>query len=431
MPLCSLAVALLAAMSTIYSSITQLKHVIIIMQENRSFDSYFGTYPGADGIPMRHGKPTICNPNPKTHQCEYSYHDTSDINYGGPHDTPDEKADVDGGKMDGFVAQAVKYSPLKETVMGYHTANEIPNYWAYANSYVLQDKMFAPTTSWSLNEHLFLVSNWSAHCSTLNDPMSCSSAFQGLGWYPGSFAWTDITWLLHRAHVPWKYYIYTGPSPDVINPGEDGGPLGMYVHQNYAQASEWNPLPDFTDVIDDNQLGNIVDGSNFYKDAANGTLPAVSWIVPTLSYSEHPPQSVTAGMQYVSGLVNAVMQGPDWNSSAIFITWDEWGGMFDHVPPKKIDWAGYGIRVPALIISPWASPGVIDHQLMSFDAYDKLIEDLFLGGQRLDPNTDGRPDPRPSVREGYPYLGNLLNDFNFSNPPRPPLVLRNALMVMR
>jgi phospholipase C len=261
--------------------------------------------------------------------------------------------------------------------------------------------------------------------------MSCTSQFQGFGYWPGSFAWTDITCLLYRAGVPWKYYVSTGTSPDVINPGEDGGHLGRYVRQDIKKPSDWNPLPAFTDVIQDNQLGNIVEGSNFYKDAANGTLPAVSWVMPTDQYSEHPPQSIKVGMEYVTGLINAVMQGPDWNSSAIFITWDEWGGLFDHEPPPSIDWAGYGIRVPALIISPWARPGHIDHQLMSFDAYDKLIEDLFLGGQRLDPNTDGRPDPRPDVREAYPGLGSLLNDFDFSSPPRPPLVLPNAIIVGR
>jgi phospholipase C len=424
------AFVVLAAVSAIHSSITQLQHVIIITQENRSFDSYFGTYPGADGIPMHNGKPTICNPNPQTHHCDYSYHDTSDKNYGGPHDTPDEIADVDHGKMDGFVAEALKYAP-QENVMGYHTAQEIPNYWSYARNYVLQDQMFGPSTSWSLNEHLFLVSNWSAHCATLNDPMSCTSGFVGLRFSPGSFAWTDITWLLYHAGVSWKYYVAPGTSPDVINPGEDGGPLGRYESQGPSQASQWNPLPDFTDVIADNQLGNIVSGSTFYNDAANGTLPAVSWIVPSLTYSEHPPQSIAMGMKYVSGLVNAVMQGPDWSTSAIFITYDEWGGMFDHVQPTSIDWAGYGLRVPALIISPWARPGLIDHQLMSFDAYDKLIEDVFLGGQRLDPSTDGRPDPRPDVRENYSGLGDLLNDFNFGQTPRPPLILRNALKVLR
>jgi hypothetical protein len=114
------------------------------------------------------------------------------------------------------------------------------------------------------------------------------------------------------------------------------------------------------------------------------------------------------------------MAGPDWNTSAIFLVWDEFGGYFDHVPPPQVDWTGYGFRVPALVISPWAKHGTIDHQVLSFDAYDKLIEDVFLGSQRLDPLSDGRPDPRPDVRENYPGLGDLLNDFNFSQTPVRP-----------
>jgi phospholipase C len=117
------------------------------------------------------------------------------------------------------------------------------------------------------------------------------------------------------------------------------------------------------------------------------------------------------------------MQGPEWNSSAIFVSWDDWGGFYDHVIPPVVDANGYGLRVPGLLISPWAKRGYIDHQTLSFDAYLKLIEDIFLNGQRLDPATDGRPDPRPIVRENVPILGDLLKEFDFSQRPLPPLVL--------
>jgi phospholipase C len=117
------------------------------------------------------------------------------------------------------------------------------------------------------------------------------------------------------------------------------------------------------------------------------------------------------------------MRSPAWASSAIFLTWDDWGGFYDHVVPPRVDEHGYGLRVPGLVISPYAKKGYVDHQVLSFDAYLKFIEDDFLGGQRLDPRTDGRPDPRPDVREDQKSLGDLVDDFDFRQAPRPPLVL--------
>jgi phospholipase C len=132
---------------------------------------------------------------------------------------------------------------------------------------------------------------------------------------------------------------------------------------------------------------------------------------------------VSRGQSYVTGLINAVMRSPDWQSSAIFLTWDDWGGFYDHVVPPGIDEHGYGLRVPSLVISPYARQGYIDHQVLSFDAYLKFIEDDFLGGQRLDPQTDGRADPRPDVREDASILGDLTKDFDFKQTPRAPLLL--------
>jgi phospholipase C len=149
----------------------------------------------------------------------------------------------------------------------------------------------------------------------------------------------------------------------------------------------------------------------------------VSWIVPNSRYSDHPPARVSDGQFWVTALVNAVMRGPQWKSSAIFVAWDDWGGFYDHVVPPIVDGNGYGLRVPGLVISPYAKRGYVDHQTLSFDAYIKFIEDRFLSSQRLDPKTDGRPDPRPTVRENVRILGDLRKDFDFSQPPRPPLIL--------
>jgi hypothetical protein len=121
-------------------------------------------------------------------------------------------------------------------------------------------------------------------------------------------------------------------------------------------------------------------------------------------------------------VINAIMQSKDWDSTAIFLGWDDWGGYYDNVDPPKVDAEGYGIRVPGLVISPYAKQGYIDHQNLSFDAYLKFIEDDFLGGVRID-NSDGRPDSRPDVRENAPELGNLIDDFDFNQTPRKPIIL--------
>jgi phospholipase C len=149
----------------------------------------------------------------------------------------------------------------------------------------------------------------------------------------------------------------------------------------------------------------------------------VSWVVPDQQHSEHPPASIRTGQAYVTRLINTVMRSPEWNSTAIFLAWDDAGGLYDHVPPPTVDQNGYGLRVPALVISPYAKTGFIDHQTLSFDAYAKFIEDDFLHGQRLDPQHDGRPDPRLTTRENATILGDLTQDFDFHQKPRPPTLL--------
>ncbi len=443
---------------TTSAGIHVIKHVVVIMQENRSFDSYFGTFPGADGIPMKNGTPTVCSPDPSSGKCVAPYVDHADVNGGGPHNYTNATADVNGGKMDGFVAQAESgrkgcadptdpacTNSSTPDVMGYHTESDIPNYWTYAKDFVLNDHMFEPNASWSLPAHLFTVSEWAAYC-TNNQPSSCVPGTQSnppakpqaaptvyggeVGpkrtknnkRNPGGqpiYAWTDMTYLMHQHNVDWGYYVVPGNEPDCASGSDTCAP----VPQNSVTPGIWNPLPWFDTVKADNQLGNIQNVNNFYTQAQKGTLPAVSWVVPSAAVSEHPPAKVSTGQTYVTSLVNAVMKSPDWDSTAIFLTWDDWGGFYDHVVPPKVDELGYGLRVPGIVISPYAKQGYVDHQTLSFDAYDKFIEDDFLGGQRLDPATDGRPDPRTTVRENVKILGDLTNDFDFNQKPRPPVLL--------
>jgi phospholipase C len=427
------------------SGIHLIKHVIVIMQENRSFDTYFGTFPGADGIPMSNGQPTACLPTGTPDGgCVRPYVDHADVNGGGPHGQANAAADIHGGQMDGFVSQlagarknctnpnnpACTNSSAPD-VMGYHTAGDIPNYWSYAHNFVLQDHMFEPNSSWSLPEHLFMVSEWSAHCTQHDNPSSCVNALQNPGTPPNGkplnpapggpiYAWTDLTWLLHKNGVSWGYYVVAGAEPDCRNDAEVSC---APTKQNAKTPGIWNPLPWFDTVKSDGQQGNIQSVALYYTAAKTGKLPAVSWVVPSGALSEHPPGAVSAGQSYVTSLINAAMNGPDWNSTAIFLSWDDWGGFYDHVAPPAVDANGYGLRVPGLVISPYAKREYVDHQTLSFDAYDKFIEDDFIHAQRLDPATDGRPDPRPDVRENATQLGDLTTDFDFTQPPRKPTPL--------
>ncbi len=447
--------------------IHKITHVVIIMQENHSFDSYFGTYPGADGIPGMAGHPgnVPCVPDPNAHGCQKPYYDPSETTAGGPHLNEDAVADVNGGKMDGFI-KSVEQSKSFDTdkascltnlrppgcvdVMGYHDQRTIPNYWAYARNYVLQDHMFEPTISWSLPSHIYMVSGWMAECSNPLAPATCHQtslnfpdADGALGQINGEagagpsilvptdadnsqnstqtpdYGWTDITYLLYRHHISWRYYVDQGTEPDCAD-----GQMTCTPQPQAVQTPEiWNPLPDFVTVHQDHQVGNVVDGKQLFSDVFANRLPAVSWVIPSGDDSEHPPGTIAAGQDHVTQVVDAIMRSPAWNSTAIFLAWDDWGGFYDNVKPPKVDGAGYGLRVPGIVISPYARRGYVDHHIYSFDAYLKFIEDDFLGGRRLNPRTDGRPDPRPDVRESAKILGNLENDFNFNQKPRKPLLL--------
>jgi phospholipase C len=412
------------------------------MEENRSFDSFFGTYPGADGIPMKDGVPTVCVPN-GVGGCVKPFLDPAGADdSGGAHGPLAGRKDVDGGRMDGFIrvtdkkliracrrdrSSAACVHLRHPNVMSYHDGSQLPNYWAYARNFVLQDRMFEPNWGWSLPAHLWLVSGWSAEC---RDPYVARTCTTNLGHGPIAplrryrngplYGWTDLTYLLHRHRVTWASYVQKGAAPDCLT-----GPISCYTRlKGKSTPGFWNPLPDFTDVRRDGQASAAQKPlSDFYGAAADGNLPNVSWVTPDWADSDHPGAPIAQGQAWVTRLVNAVMRGPDWQSSAIFLAWDDWGGFYDHVKPPVVDRQGYGLRVPGLVISPYARRGYVDHQTLSFDAYLKFIEDDFLGGRRIDPRTDGRPDPRPDVRENARILGDLARDFDFRQKPRRPLLL--------
>jgi len=439
-----------------------IQHVVIIMQENRSFDQYFGTYPRADGIP-----PDVCVPlNPKNPSlgCVAPFHDPHDVNAGGPHGPGNAQNDLDNGitttKMDGFVSEqtnapgrcppngpgctASKDGVARHDVMGYKTRDEIPNYWEYASHFVLMDHLFEGVRSWSWPSHLDLTSEWVATCTDDTKASSCTTDPNARApAKTGQLPWVNLFQLLDVKRVSWKYYLGQGTEPDC----EDDAITCAPQPQTSLVPSIWNPAPYFSWVKSRGpnylKLHNP-DISRFLFDIKHGGLPQVSWIVPSDEYSEHPPASVTEGMDYVTSLVNAVMLSPYWKNTVIILAWDDWGGFYDHVAPPNVDRntsatpiQGFGLRVPGIVISAYAKPGTIDHQVLSLDSFATFIEDLFMNGTRLVPSALGNPDSRPDIRDAltsvrYPDggtapIGKIMNDLDFTRKPLPPLIRSTSI----
>jgi phospholipase C len=428
-----------AAETRVPRGLEKIDHLIFIVQENRSFDHYFGTYRGVDGFTMQNGRPTNCIPDPILRHESCVYHSRRNHFKGGPHDQEASETSINGGQMDGHIASlpetrrwcVERASPecrafvgpdLQPDVMSYLDRRNIPNYWAYADEFVLHDHMFAPTDGWTLPAHLFLVSGWSAYCPDPSDPMSCVSNTDlkpfSQRWEYGEkpiYAWTDITYLLDRESVSWGYFVADGTC---VTP-PCGGDL-----RGGSTPSTRNPLGGFTTVRENRQIDRIQTHRAFVRQVDSGRLPSVSWVVPGPA-SDHPQSGlgIDASQAYVTRLINAIGRSPIWESSAIFLTWDDWGGFYDHELPPVVDENGFGLRVPSILISPYARRGVVDSQVYSFDSFLKLIEDRFLDSQRLDPLADGRPDARPTVRENVDILGDLTAGFDFRRRPRGPLIL--------
>lgn len=392
--------------------LAKIQHFVFIMQENRSFDSYFGTYPGAEGLPA-----DVCLPDPYGGRCIPPYHDPSPVNYDGPHGWDDARTSINQGRMDGFLRAAYGSGAKKgathpcqlpascepgrdpREVMGWHDAREIPNYWNYAHLYVLQDHMFSSIASYTLPNRLYMLSGQSGgHVSQAQAR-------------PVTFEIKAITDVLTEQGIPWKYYVTTGTRPDPTT-GAVIGSAGDRVGAP-GEFSFLNPLPALRGIKEDaTQRGRLVDTAEFYRDARSGTLPRVSWVIPSDPVSEHPPADIRKGMAYVTGLINAVMEGPDWPTTAIFITYDEWGGYYDHLIPPEVDVNGLGIRVPGLVISPYAKQGYIDHQVYSSTSWLRILEERF----DLPPLTARDAD-----------AADMLDAFDFTQKSRPPVRLAATL----
>jgi len=264
--------------------------------------------------------------------------------------------------------------------LSYYDWHEIPNYWEYARRYTLCDAFFSSVAGPSEPNHLYTVAARSG--GLVNNPPP------NLAGQDGVYTFPTMAELLEKSGVTWKYY--------------DEKP-------NPRKHSLWNPMPGFKQFQKSPALmSHLVGLDQFYADVKAGTLPEVCWIVPTARDSEHPPADSARGMRHVSDLVNAIMRSSAWKDTAIIVTWDDYGGFYDHVPPPSIDQYGYGPRVPTLVISPYAKPGAVCHTRLDFTSPLKLIEERF-GLAPLATRDAGANDMRDC--------------FNFHQKPTPPDVL--------
>ncbi len=375
----------------------KINHLIWIIQENHSFDNYFGTFPGADGIPTG----TCLSLLPGSSRCVKPFHITAtnlpicDL----PHEWWAAHAAYNYGRMDGFVwAEGTNYT------MGYYDQQDIPNYWAYARHYTLCDRYFSSFLGPSLQNHIYTVAAQDGGITTPM-PHTLEQVERALD-DPNGFSFPSVVTLFNKAHLDWKYYNETKPLPPGVSRDVD---INDQFYPDPKRFWIWNPLPGFKAIRDNPaDMARLVALKEYFEDLRRGTLPQVAWIVPDTEDSEHAPEPIAQGMWYVTRLINALMQSPYWKDSAIVLTWDDYGGYYDHVEPPMVDAYGYGPRVPTIVISPYAKPGFISHETYDFTSVLKFIEERW----RL---------PYLTARDHYAL--DLRDCFDFNQKPTPPFVI--------
>jgi len=432
-----------ASAQTPGSPTTPIEHVVFLMKENRSFDSYFGRLAGVNGATSavcraRDGTVTTIDPLPATPDPL-----PQDIS----HSNPTFFAASDGGAMDGFCRErgAIVAGTGQDIADTQMRQNQIPSYWAYAKTYGIGDAMFASWKGASFANNVFEIAGQTGRYSTDlgrraifgnpdanghgNDTWGCDMAAGSTvdmialdgthsHTYP-CFSFPALPNVLDDFGVTWRQYANQGES-QFVHVGLDA------IRQvRCHDGSTAQPCPANAYWSD-----HLRPASAFYDDVTNGALPAVSWITP--KQTEHSPKSACAGENTTVNVVNAIMQSPYWDSTAIVITWDEWGGFFDHVAPPSATGRNrlisYGFRVPLLVISPWtkvgslADGGVVSHAFASHASLLRLVEALW------DLPTLAAADDPATYRTDEPVPSDLLGFFDFggATPPKPGTMIRST-----
>lgn len=365
---------------------TPLQHLIVLMQENHSFDNYFGTYPGADGIPE--GVCMPFDPLSSSGECVEPFHiGDNDVELEDPdHSSATHQTQYNNGRMNGFVYALDLRNQDGRLSMGHYDERDLPFYWNLLDEYVLFDRFFSSAAGGTFINHMYWVAGVGA------DERPAPGELNSI---------ITIFDRLQEAGINWKFYVQN------YEPGLTYRTLNDYPSDRAAQVA-WVPLLNIDRFLDDPELaGRIVDLEEYYVDLENGTLPAVAYIAPS-GPSEHPPGSLIAGQRFVRSLIQALMRSDAWGTSALMVTYDDWGGWYDHVRPPRVDRDGYGFRVPAFLVGGYARRGHIESTTLDFTSILRLIADNW----GLEP-----------LASRDRLANSIVGAFDFAQSPREPAFL--------
>ncbi|HTT34473.1 MAG TPA: alkaline phosphatase family protein [Thermoplasmata archaeon] len=362
------------------ASVRSIQHVVVLMLENHAYDTYFGTYCTrlgpycaypADGLPARTCVPL--DPTNASAGCvkPFAFTSANDSlsailwhNWYSSHSAYDN-----GTNANFYLAETSGLTPF-----GHYDGTTAPLYWDLAEEYGLGDQFFSPALSYSLPNHWYLVAAQSPSQIDVNPvgpgPPNLPIPAPAMSYLNQSNHTPSAEDLLSARGVSWKMYDYALPSyATAIRTPTGAGVASAYDFWNPEGAKAESYTAAFT--------SHFVNRSSIFPDARSGRLPSVSWVIPDFTYSDHPPSSVSDSEYFTARLVDALESSPEWNSTALFITWDEYGGFYDHVVPPTVDSNGWGFRVPLLVVSPYAREGYVSHVNESFPSILHFIEDRF------------------------------------------------------